>query len=295
MGCLHSSEKKDKSSSKSKKQEKDVKPTEVTEKKEEKTQKVEEAEAKPAKEEKKEPKGKDTEPKDTKAKEPKAKEPEAKEPKAEAKDTKAKDTKAKEPKAEAKDSKPKDTKAKEPKAEAKDAKAKEPKAKEPEAKENKDETASQETDRLYKKYMAEVDGHAKQRQAYFDEASKAHDAGDGAKAKEMSNKGKEESKLMEAALIKAGYLIYEGKNTGNAKNIMDLHGLQVKQAELIVSELLEACKKEGFATAEVIHGKGNHSGPEGPKLKGNIRKMVTDKGYKWKEGETEGSIIVELK
>lgn len=38
---------------------------------------------------------------------------------------------------------------------------------------------------------------------------------------------------------------------------MDLHGLQVKQAELIVAELLEKCKKGGFTQAEVIHGKGS--------------------------------------
>lgn len=67
------------------------------------------------------------------------------------------------------------------------------------------------SDRLYKKYMAEVDDHAAQRQKYFDEASKAHDAGDGKKAKELSTKGKEEGKLMEAAILKAGHLIYEGK------------------------------------------------------------------------------------
>lgn len=60
--------------------------------------------------------------------------------------------------------------------------------------------------------MAEVDDLAQQRKQYFDEASKAHDAGDGKKAKEMSDKGKEAGRMMEAAILKAGYLIYEGKS-----------------------------------------------------------------------------------
>lgn len=39
------------------------------------------------------------------------------------------------------------------------------------------------------------------------------------------------------------------RNANNPVNKIDLHGLQVKQAELIVTELLEKCKSEGFDTA----------------------------------------------
>ena len=59
--------------------------------------------------------------------------------------------------------------------------------------------------------MAQVDEHAKQRQQYFDDASKAHSAGDGKRAKELSTLGKEQTAKMEEALITAGYLIYKGK------------------------------------------------------------------------------------
>lgn len=66
-------------------------------------------------------------------------------------------------------------------------------------------------DRLYKKYMAEVDEHAALRKKYFDEASKAHDKGDGKLAKELSDKGKTETGKMEEAKEKAARAIYKCK------------------------------------------------------------------------------------
>lgn len=223
----------------------------------------------------------------TEAEKPRSEKPKDEKPKTESKPKQGGAT-------EKRDRKPKEEKPKEEKPKANDA-DKENKKKLEES--DQGETASQETDRLYKTYMAEVDEHAALRKKYFDEASKAHAAGDGKLAKELSEKGKAETAKMEEAKEKAARAIYKGKNKNNDINVMDLHGLQVEMAIKIVSENLQTCKSKGFATADVIHGKGNHSGADGPKVKGAIRKWLDENGYKgkWVEISDGGAVQVTLK
>jgi len=156
------------------------------------------------------------------------------------------------------------------------------------------EEATADTDELYKKHRAAADEHAKLRAQYFEEASEAHKAGDGKRAKELSDKGKEEGRLMEEASMKAARTIFGAKNKRQPDGTIDLHGLQVKEAELIVAEELEKAKKRGAAELRIIIGAGHHSAAKGPKVGPAIKKMLTDNGTIWHEDETNtsgGSII----
>lgn len=151
------------------------------------------------------------------------------------------------------------------------------------------EESTAETEALYKKHRAEADEHAKLRAKYFDEASEAHKAGDGKRAKELSDKGKEEGRLMEEAGLRAARAIFEAKNKKQPKGTIDLHGLQVKEAELIVTEQIEQYKKEGAAELKIIIGAGHHSDAKGPKVGPAVKKMLTDNSTTWREDETNAS------
>lgn len=156
------------------------------------------------------------------------------------------------------------------------------------------EEATAETDALYKKYRAEADAHAKLRAQYYDEASEAHKQGDGKRAKELSEKGKEEGRLMEEAGLRAARAIFEAKNKKQPEGTIDLHGLQVKEAEMIVTEEMEKTKKRGAKELKIIIGAGHHSDTKGPKVGPAVKKMLTDNGTTWREDETNasgGSII----
>ncbi|HTT01899.1 MAG TPA: Smr/MutS family protein [Steroidobacteraceae bacterium] len=48
---------------------------------------------------------------------------------------------------------------------------------------------------------------------------------------------------------------------------LDLHGLTVREAKLVLREFLAAAVQRGARTVRIIHGKGLRSGPRGPVLK----------------------------
>lgn len=73
------------------------------------------------------------------------------------------------------------------------------------------EKETAETEKVYKKYQAEVDKHAKLRSEYFEKSQEAYKNGDKALAKELADKGKKETELMEAAQKKASHEIFKAK------------------------------------------------------------------------------------
>lgn len=138
------------------------------------------------------------------------------------------------------------------------------------------------TEAWYQKYQVEIDGHAKKRAEYFEGAKKAHDAGNGALAKELSEKGKQETILMEKAQEKAARAVFERRNKDNGPDVIDLHGLQVEGAVMIATEWLDKQTKKPTKGKEIniITGKGLHSDANGPKILPAIEKLLTDRKLK---------------
>lgn len=137
------------------------------------------------------------------------------------------------------------------------------------------------TEGWYQKYQKDIDLHAKKRAEYFEQAKKAHDAGNGALAKELSEKGKAETALMEKAQEKAARAVFEKRNKGNGPDVIDLHGLQVEGAIMIASEWLDKHKKSSKGKEiNIITGKGNHSDAAGPKILPAIEKLLTERKLK---------------
>ena len=137
------------------------------------------------------------------------------------------------------------------------------------------------TEGWYQKYQQAIDKHAKKRADYFEQAKKAHDAGNGALAKELSEKGKQETELMEKAQEKAARAVFEKRNKDNGPEVIDLHGLQVEGAVMLATEWLDSHKKTAKGKEiNIITGKGNHSDANGPKILPAIEKLLTDRKLK---------------
>ena len=137
------------------------------------------------------------------------------------------------------------------------------------------------TEGWYQKYQKEIDEHAKKRADYFEQAKKAHDAGNGALAKDLSEKGKSETILLEKAQEKAARAVFEKRNKNNGPDLIDLHGLQVEGALTIASEWLDKHKKAAKGKEiNIITGKGNHSDANGPKILPAIDKLLTERKLK---------------
>lgn len=109
---------------------------------------------------------------------------------------------------------------------------------------------------------AEAQKFAEERHALMSEASKLFEAGDKAKAKELSEQGKAAGKKMEEANAKAAEVILQHRNGDHPVNYLDLHGLYLEEAlaafRLKLSQL-QAADSADEIIFEVIPGAGNHS------------------------------------
>ncbi|KAK7037316.1 hypothetical protein VNI00_011307 [Paramarasmius palmivorus] len=100
----------------------------------------------------------------------------------------------------------------------------------------------------------------------FRESQEAYKGGNGARAKELSNEGKEHQKKMEKLNREASEWIYIDE--------VDLHGLYVKEAIEYTDRALEEAKMNGQREVRLIVGKGLHSSGGVAKIKPAIEELM---------------------
>mmetsp|Transcript_16011 Transcript_16011/g.16748 ORF Transcript_16011/g.16748 Transcript_16011/m.16748 type:complete len:219 (+) Transcript_16011:31-687(+) len=104
--------------------------------------------------------------------------------------------------------------------------------------------------------------YAEERNNYLSESKKSYENGDKAKAKELSDKGKEAGIKMEETNKEAAKVILNYRNNGHNENYLDLHGLYLEEALNAFKERLNQLienNKNNEIIFEVIPGAGNHS------------------------------------
>jgi DNA-nicking Smr family endonuclease len=107
---------------------------------------------------------------------------------------------------------------------------------------------------------AEAQKFADERSNYLSSATKAFEAGEKAKAKELSDKGKQAGRQMEEANRKAAEVILHYRNDGHEENYLDLHGLYLEEAMTAFRTRLDKLiARNEMVVFEVIPGAGNHS------------------------------------
>jgi len=129
----------------------------------------------------------------------------------------------------------------------------------------------------------------------FDRAHAAHERGDGAGAKELSNEGHEHQRKMEQLNREAADWIFNANNGGSPPGTVDLHGLYVHEAIDRTESAIQAAQQNGQPSLRVIVGKGLHSKGHVAKIKPAIEQLMTKYNFAAElDPENEGVLIVHL-
>ena len=81
----------------------------------------------------------------------------------------------------------------------------------------------------------------------------AYKSGRKAEAKQLSDKGKQEGKLMEDANNKASNAVFHEKNAGRDDHTIDLHGLYVDDAVNRARLAIQQAKREVHMAPQLPH------------------------------------------
>ncbi|RJE18028.1 SMR domain-containing protein [Aspergillus sclerotialis] len=137
---------------------------------------------------------------------------------------------------------------------------------------------------------------AAKRHQCFERSQEAYASGDGAAAKELSEKGKAHGRKMDEYNKQASEFIFRENNADGrvAADTIDLHGQFVEEAEEILEERIKYAKAHGQNHLHVIVGKGNHSPHHVQKIKPRVEKVCRELGLQYATEENAGRIYVNL-
>ncbi|KAH0827914.1 DUF1771-domain-containing protein [Lanmaoa asiatica] len=132
----------------------------------------------------------------------------------------------------------------------------------------------------YMALRAKANEHGDLMAQCFQESHEAYGRGDGARAKECSEKGKQHKRTMESLNAKASAGIFRRDDARQDSNPgeIDLHGLYVKEAVSYVDKSVQEARQRGDAEIRhpsvIILGKGLHSDGHVAKIKLAIEDLM---------------------
>ncbi|CBX98712.1 hypothetical protein LEMA_P079510.1 [Plenodomus lingam JN3] len=156
--------------------------------------------------------------------------------------------------------------------------------------------SSTDTEAEYDRLRGLARAEASKRSSCFDRAHEAYSSGDGARAHELSEEGKQHAAKMEQYNRQARDYIFRANNAEGrvAGDTIDLHGLYVEEAEDVLEERIRAARQRGETHLHVIVGKGNHSTGHVQKIKPRVEQVCQELGLQYKTEANEGRIYVDL-
>ncbi|EMD35284.1 hypothetical protein CERSUDRAFT_85301 [Gelatoporia subvermispora B] len=147
----------------------------------------------------------------------------------------------------------------------------------------------------YRSLRARANDAYEQMGRCFEESHAAYAAHDGARAKELSEQGKEHKAEMERLNAEAAEWIYKANNLDSKPGEVDLHGLYVKEAITYTDRVIQDARERGDSKVHLIVGKGLHSKDGKAKLKPAIEELVEKHGLIVEiDPYNEGVLIVNL-
>jgi DNA-nicking Smr family endonuclease len=137
---------------------------------------------------------------------------------------------------------------------------------------------------------------ANKRNGCFERSKQAYENGDGARAKQLSEEGKEHGRRMQDYNKQASEFIFRENNASGrvAEDTIDLHGQFVEEAEDILEERIKYARQHGQTHLHVIVGKGNHSANHVQKIKPRVEQVCRELGLQYSSEENAGRIYVNL-
>lgn len=156
--------------------------------------------------------------------------------------------------------------------------------------------SSADTEAEYDRLRGLARAEAAKRSSCFDRAHQAYSSGDGARAHELSEEGKQHAAKMEQYNRQARDFIFRENNAEGrvAGDTIDLHGLFVEEAEDVLEERIRAARQRGETHLHVIVGKGNHSTGHVQKIKPRVEQVCQELGLQYRTEANEGRIYVNL-
>jgi DNA-nicking Smr family endonuclease len=156
--------------------------------------------------------------------------------------------------------------------------------------------ASADTEQEYDRLRDLARQEAAKRSSCFDRAHQAYESGDGARAHQLSEEGKQHAAKMDQYNRQARDFIFR-ENNANGRvpgDTIDLHGLFVEEAEDVLEERIRAARSQGQTHLHVIVGKGNHSRNHVQKIKPRVEQVCREMGLQYATEENEGRMYVNL-
>ena len=126
-------------------------------------------------------------------------------------------------------------------------------------------------------------------------SQEAYQAGDKARAHELSVEGKKHGAEMERHNAAARDFIFAANNADQPADTIDLHGLYVDEAKEIVVARIRAAQGRGDAGLHVVVGKGGHSEGGVRKIAPAVVQVCEELGLKWEQEQNGGRIYVWLR
>ncbi|KZT57747.1 DUF1771-domain-containing protein [Calocera cornea HHB12733] len=150
-------------------------------------------------------------------------------------------------------------------------------------------------DAHYKSLRAQANEEGDRMGDCFDRAHEAHERGDGAAAKALSNEGHEHQRRMEQLNTQAADWIFAANNNESPPGTIDLHGLYVQEAIDRTEQALQTTQAQGAPELRVIVGKGLHSKGHVAKIKPAIEQLMQKYRFAAElDPQNEGVLIVHL-
>ncbi|GJJ72250.1 hypothetical protein EMPS_04607 [Entomortierella parvispora] len=132
------------------------------------------------------------------------------------------------------------------------------------------------------------------RYEFSQQSQAAYQAGNGAKAKELSLKAKEYGREMDRYNDLAKNIAFNANNASRPPNELDLHGLKVTEALDITRDRLRQFVRNNEKDLIIIVGKGNNSANGIAKIKPAVTQLVNEFQIKATPNKpNEGCIYVE--
>ncbi|KAF4599559.1 hypothetical protein EYR40_006653 [Pleurotus pulmonarius] len=125
----------------------------------------------------------------------------------------------------------------------------------------------------------------------FEESQQAYTSGSKARAKELSNEGKNHKAVMEELNRQASEWIFTENNKDSMPGEVDLHGLYVKEAIAFTDRAIQEARSRGDSEIHLIVGKGLHS-RSGAKIRPAVEDLMSKHQLKAALDPDNGGVLI---
>ncbi|SCW00465.1 LAFE_0C04786g1_1 [Lachancea fermentati] len=151
------------------------------------------------------------------------------------------------------------------------------------------------TDPEYKRLRDAAEQAYSKRQQFSQQSQQAYKSGDGAAARELSEKAKQQLEVAEKFNLQAAEYVFTQNNADSDSNEIDLHGLYTKEAQWILQRRIAAAVANRESVLKVIVGKGLHSANGVAKIKPAVEELCSEAHLaNYIDPKNAGVLVVEL-